>query len=93
MGLSIQSNDYVTEYEIDSETETRSALHGGTTTLTVLLQREPYLPDFESFTETGEESSYIDFGFHAIVHQNHHRGEVEDLAEEGIRSFKLRFNT
>lgn len=93
MGLDTQSNDYHSEYEIDFETETRGALHGGTTTmLNFLLQREPYLPDMDFFKDTGEDNAYIDFGFHAIVHQEHHIDEIEDLAEEGVRSFKLFFN-
>jgi len=94
MGLSSFENDYHTQFELDMETETRGCLVGGTTSFcTFLLQPEPYLPDMDFFTGTGEDQSYIDFGFHAIVHRDHHVEEMEELAEEaGIRSYKLFFN-
>jgi dihydropyrimidinase/dihydroorotase len=94
MGLSAgYANDYHTQYELDMETETRACIAGGITSfLTFLLQEEPYVPDMGFFTDTGEARSFVDFGFHAIVHQDHHVAEIESLAEHGVRSFKLFFN-
>jgi dihydropyrimidinase/dihydroorotase len=94
MGLSAgYERGYHPQYEMDMETETQACLAGGVTSFfTFLLQDEAYVPDMDFFTSTGEEQSYIDFGFHAIVHQDHHVEEIEDLAEEGVRSFKLFFN-
>ncbi|WP_170972457.1 dihydroorotase [Natronorubrum halophilum] len=93
MGISRFENEYHDQYELDMETETRACLAGGVTSFfTFLLQEEPYIPDMDFFVETGEEQSYIDFGFHAIIHQDHHIDELEGLAEEGVRSFKLFFN-
>ena len=93
-GLSrYEFEDYHEGLAHDFETETRGAVHGGVTTVVnFLLQREPYLPDVEFFREVGEERSYIDFAYHAIVHQDHHVDEIGALAEEGIRSFKVFFN-
>lgn len=95
MGLSAgYENDYHTQFELDMETETRSCIKGGVTSFfTFLLQDEPYMPDMDFFVDTGEQQSYIDFGFHAIIHQEEHVAEIEDLAQEaGIRSFKLFYN-
>ncbi|SIS17410.1 dihydroorotase [Natronorubrum thiooxidans] len=93
MGISRYENDYHTQYELDMETETKACLAGGVTSFfTFLLQEEPYVPDMDFFVDTGEQQSYIDFGFHAIVHQDHHIDEIDALAAEGIRSFKLFFN-
>ncbi len=95
MGLSAGfENDYFTQFELDMETETRACIKGGVTSFfTFLLQDDPYMPDMDFFVDAGEEQSYIDFGFHAIVHQDHHVEEIEQLAEEaGIRSFKLFYN-
>jgi dihydropyrimidinase len=92
-GLSRYEFDYHEGLEHDFETETRGAVHGGVTTVVnFLLQKEPYLPDMDFFRRAGEENSYIDFAYHAIVHQDHHVEEIESLADEGVRSFKLFFN-
>jgi len=92
-GLSRYEFDYHEGLEHDFETETRGAVHGGVTTVVnFLLQREPYLPDMDFFVGAGEENSYIDFAYHAIVHQDHHVEEMEGLADHGIRSFKVFFN-
>ncbi|SFK89111.1 dihydroorotase [Halogranum rubrum] len=93
-GLSrYEFEDYHDGLAHDFETETRGAVHGGVTTVVnFLLQREPYLPDMDFFREVGAENSYIDFAYHAIVHQDHHVEEIEGLAEEGIRSYKVFFN-
>ncbi|AEN04871.1 dihydroorotase family protein [Halolamina sp.] len=92
-GLSRYEFDYHDGLEHDFETETRGAVHGGVTTVVnFLLQPEPYLPDMEFFKQAGEENSYIDFAYHAIVHQDHHVDEIEGLAEAGVRSYKLFFN-
>jgi len=95
MGLSAgYENDYHTQFELDMETETRACIKGGVTSFfTFLLQEERYLPDMDFFVDTGEQQSYIDFGFHAIIHQDHHVEEIQQLADEaGIRSFKLFYN-
>lgn len=93
-GLSrYEFEDYHEGLAHDFETETRGAVHGGVTTVVnFLLQRDPYLPDMDFFREVGAENSYIDFAYHAIVHQDHHVEEIEGLSEEGIRSFKVFFN-
>ena len=93
-GLSrYEFEDYHEGLAHDFETETRGAVHGGVTTVVnFLLQREPYLPDMEFFREVGAENSYIDFAYHAIVHQDHHVEEIPGLVDEGVRSFKVFFN-
>ncbi|MDZ7702616.1 MAG: amidohydrolase family protein [Halobacteriales archaeon] len=92
-GLSRYEYEYHEGLAHDFETETRGAVHGGVTTVVnFLLQREPYLPDMDYFVEAGESNSYIDFAYHAIVHQDHHVEEIEALAEAGVRSFKVFFN-
>ncbi len=92
-GLSRYEYEYHEGLEHDFETETRGAVHGGVTSVVnFLLQKEPYLPDMEFFRQAGEENSYIDFAYHAIVHQDHHVDEIEGLAEAGIRSYKIFFN-
>ncbi|WP_435346613.1 dihydroorotase [Haloarchaeobius sp. HRN-SO-5] len=92
-GLSRYEFDYHEGLEHDFETETRGAVHGGVTTVVnFLLQPDPYLPDMDFFRRAGEENSYIDFAYHAIVHKDHHVEEIDDLVDEGVRSFKVFFN-
>ncbi len=92
-GLSRYEYEYHDGLEHDFETETRGAIHGGVTSVVnFLLQKEPYMPDMEFFKRAGEENSYIDFAYHAIIHQDHHVDEIGDLAEAGIRSYKVFFN-
>ncbi|MFP4590404.1 MAG: dihydroorotase [Halobacteriales archaeon] len=92
-GLSRYEFEYHDGLVHDFETETRGAVHGGVTTVVnFLLQREPYVPDMDFFVEAGEEHSYIDFAYHAIVHQDHHVEEIHDLVDHGVRSFKVFFN-
>jgi dihydropyrimidinase/dihydroorotase len=92
-GLSRYEFEYHEGLEHDFETETRGAVHGGVTTVVnFLLQPEPYLPDMDFFRRVGEENSYIDFAYHAIVHKDHHVEEIEGLVKEGVRSFKIFFN-
>jgi dihydropyrimidinase/dihydroorotase len=92
-GLSRYEFDYHEGLAHDFETETRGAVHGGVTTVVdFLLQPDPYLPDMDYFVEAGEENSYIDFAYHAIVHKDHHVDEIEGLAEAGVRSYKIFYN-
>ena len=92
-GLSRYEYEYHEGLAHDFETETRGAVHGGVTTVVnFLLQPDPYLPDMDFFKQVGRENSYIDFAYHAIVHQDHHVEEIEGLAEQGVRSFKVFFN-
>ena len=92
-GLSRYEYEYHEGLAHDFETETRGAVHGGVTTVVnFLLQPDPYLPDMDYFVEAGEENSYIDFAYHAIMHKEPHFEEVEGLAEEGVRSFKIFYN-
>lgn len=92
-GLSRYEYEYHEGLEHDFETETRGAVHGGVTTVVnFLLQPERYGPDMDFFKRAGEENSYIDFAYHAIIHKDHHFEEIQDLADEGIRSFKIFFN-
>jgi len=96
MGLmgGAERESYQEEFKSDMETETRAALYGGTTTLlTFLLQTVEYSPDMDYLVNAGNDQSYIDFGFHAIIHKDEHYEEMERLAEEwDVRSFKLFFN-
>jgi dihydropyrimidinase/dihydroorotase len=92
-GLSRYKYEYHEGLERDFETETRGAVHGGVTcVVNFLLQKEPYMPDMEFFIRAGEQNSYIDFAYHAIVHQDHHVEEIHQLADAGIRSYKVFFN-
>jgi dihydropyrimidinase/dihydroorotase len=92
-GLSRYEYEYHEGLAHDFETETRGAVHGGVTTVVnFLLQPDPYLPDMDYFVEAGEENSYIDFAYHAIMHKEPHFEEVEELAEAGVRSFKIFYN-
>lgn len=92
-GLSRYEYEYHEGLAHDFETETRGAVHGGVTTVVnFLLQPDPYLPDLDYFIEAGEENSYIDFAYHAIIHKEPHFEEVEALADAGIRSFKIFYN-
>ena len=92
-GLSRYEYDYHEGLAHDFETETRGAVHGGVTSVVnFLLQPDPYLPDMDFFREVGRENSYIDFAYHAIVHQDHHLEEIRGLAEAGVRSYKVFFN-
>ena len=92
-GLSRYEYEYHEGLAHDFETETRGAVHGGVTTVVnFLLQPDPYLPDMDYFVEAGEENSYIDFAYHAIIHKEPHFEEVDELAETGIRSFKIFYN-
>jgi dihydropyrimidinase/dihydroorotase len=92
-GLSRYEYEYHEGLEHDFETETRGAVHGGVTTVVnFLLQPDPYTPDMDFFKRAGEENSYIDFAFHAIIHKDHHFQEIRELADEGVRSFKIFFN-
>lgn len=92
-GLSRYEYEYHEGLAHDFETETRGAVHGGVTTVVnFLLQPDPYLPDMDYFVEAGERNSYIDFAYHAIIHKEPHFDEIEELAEAGIRSFKIFYN-
>jgi len=85
--------DYHTQLASDFETETRGAIHGGpTTVVNFLLQDDPYLPDMDHFREVGEEHSYIDYGYHAIMNRDHHVEKIDGLAEASVRSYKYFFN-
>jgi len=92
-GLSRYEYEYHEGLAHDFETETRGAVHGGVTTVVnFLLQPDPYVPDMDYFVEAGEENSYIDFAYHAIIHKEPHFEEIEELAEAGVRSFKIFYN-
>ncbi|MFB6105168.1 MAG: dihydroorotase family protein [Halobacteriaceae archaeon] len=92
-GLSRYEYEYHEGLAHDFETETRGAVHGGVTTVVnFLLQPEPYIPDMDYFRQVGRDRSYIDFAYHAIVHQDHHVEEIPELVDAGIRSFKVFFN-
>ncbi|ELZ19960.1 dihydroorotase [Halosimplex carlsbadense 2-9-1] len=92
-GLSRYEYEYHEGLAHDFETETRGAVHGGVTTVVnFLLQPDPYVPDMDLFVEAGEENSYIDFAYHAIIHKEPHFEEIDALAERGVRSFKIFYN-
>lgn len=93
MGLAGYRGGFREHFEHDFPTETRGAVHAGVTTmLTFLFQSDPYAPDVDDYRAIGEDNSYIDFGFHAIIQDDHHLDEIPTLAEKGISSFKLFFN-
>ena len=84
---------YPEQFEIDFETETRGAVHGGVTCLLNFVEQgDHYLPDLDTFVRTGEERSYVDFSHHMVMSHAHHVDEVEGLAEAGLTSFKMFFN-
>jgi dihydropyrimidinase/dihydroorotase len=93
LGINGASDDYMGQFASDFETETRGAVHGGVTTFISFLSYsdKEYLPDLDYYIDAGEENSYIDFSFHANMNQPHHTDEVEGLAQQGVRSFKLRY--
>jgi len=92
-GLSRYEFDYHDGLVRDFETETRGAVHGGVTTgVNFLLQPEVYLPDVGLSSAPARRASYVDFAYHAIVHQAHHVDGFEGLAAERVRSFKFFLN-
>jgi len=88
-----RSGGYPNQLEVEFETETRGALHGGVTTvINFIEQSEPYLPDLDFFIEVGERNSYVDFTHHFVMSHDHHVEEIEELASAGFRSYKMFFN-
>lgn len=78
---------------IDFETETRGALHGGVTTVMNFIEHgDPYLPEWDDFVSIGEDRSYVDFLFHAVISHEHHIDEIPGLIDRGVASFKMFFN-
>lgn len=91
--LGRRDEGYPTQLEIDFETETRGAIHGGVTCLLNFVEQGGhYLPDLDFFVSVGEEHSYVDFGYHFVISHEHHIDEIEGLAEAGVPSFKMFFN-
>jgi dihydropyrimidinase/dihydroorotase len=91
--LGRRTKGYPEQLEIEFETESRGAIHGGVTTfINFIEQGDPYLPDLDFFTSVGEEQSYIDFTHHWVMSHDHHVDEIDELAAEGYRTFKLFFN-
>jgi dihydropyrimidinase/dihydroorotase len=93
--LSAGPNDSPTDLRNNFETETRGGLHRGVTTVIHFLSQdrdERYEPDWEFFTDVGEDNSYIDFAYHAILHSDEHEKDIDFLLDHGVRSFKLYFN-
>ncbi len=69
--------------------ETCGAIHGGVTTLLVMLcWQQDYLPAIESLTPWAEENSYGDFGYSVVVQNEAHIKELEKLFPKGITSYK-----
>ncbi|NHN42836.1 amidohydrolase family protein [Halorubellus sp. JP-L1] len=84
---------YPEQLEIDFETETRGAVHGGVTTLLNFVEQgDQYLPDWDDFVDVGERNSYVDFGHHAVMSHEHHIEEIPGLVDRGVTSFKMFFN-
>jgi dihydropyrimidinase/dihydroorotase len=84
---------YPEQLEIDFETETCGAIHGGVTTLFNFVEQEGhYVPDLDHYRDLGEANAYTDFGFHMVMSHAHHIDEVPDLAAAGVTSFKMFFN-
>lgn len=84
---------YPEQLEIDFETETRGAIHGGVTCLLNFVeQSDQYVPDLSFFETVGEANSYVDFGYHMVMSHEHHIAEVPALAAAGVTSFKMFFN-
>jgi dihydropyrimidinase/dihydroorotase len=76
------------------DVETDGALHGGVTTMGVFAGSagQPIIPEFETTRSVGEDLSYIDFFFHAIVSDENQLAEHPELARRGVTSFKHMFN-
>ncbi|WP_254547032.1 dihydroorotase [Halomarina pelagica] len=84
---------YPDQLEVDFETETRGAVHGGVTCLLNFVEQEGhYVPDLDFFRDVGEANSYVDFGYHMVMSHEHHIDEVPALAAAGVKSFKMFFN-
>ncbi|WP_396613850.1 dihydroorotase family protein (plasmid) [Haloferax sp. S1W] len=84
---------YPDQLEIEFESETKGAVFGGVTTIMNFIEQgDQYLPDVEFFKRVGEDNSYIDFTHHFVMTHDHHVDELEGLAAEGFRSFKMFFN-
>lgn len=84
---------YPDQLEVDFETETLGALHGGVTCLLNFVeQADPYLPELDRFISIGERHSYVDFGYHMVMSHEHHIEEIPGLAAAGVPSFKMFFN-
>lgn len=78
-------------FERETETETRSALAGGITTVGCFLRsKESYLPHFETFRRTVEDKASCDVFFHLQMLNEEHIAEIPRYAREfGIQSFKF----
>ena len=91
--LGRRTRGYPDQLEVEFETESRGAAHGGVTTfINFIEQGDRYIPDLDFFVGVGERNSYIDFTHHWVMTHDHHVDEIEALAEEGFRSFKMFFN-
>lgn len=77
----------------DFETESMGALYGGVTTLISFLpQRHQYEQLLTDAIEMGNGSSFIDFGFHAMLGDAYEWDELPRLIQRGVTSFKFYFN-
>jgi dihydropyrimidinase len=73
----------------DFRTESRAAAFGGVTTaLVFLFSLDSYLPVFDDLIRWGEESSVVDFAYHAGINFPAQIEEIPALVEHGITSFK-----
>jgi dihydroorotase-like cyclic amidohydrolase len=73
----------------DFRTESRAAAYGGVTTaLAFLFALDSYLPVLDDLIRWGEESSLVDFSFHAGINFQPQIEEIPALVERGITSFK-----
>jgi len=69
---------------------TRSAAAGGVTTVVPFIaSMEKITGAYEVFKQIFEFAAYVDCSFHAIIFKREQVGEVRDLIENGINSFKF----
>jgi dihydroorotase (multifunctional complex type) len=85
-------------FSSDAESESRSSLVGGVTTLLsyfrtghhYLNKSGPYAEIFPEVLNLANGHFYTDYGFHLAVMTNHQLSEVDDLVERhGVGSFKF----
>src|SRR5882757_5009348 len=79
-------------FEEESETETRAALIGGTTTIGIFLRslKESYNIHLPIFRKLMDENSYVDSVFHPQIFTAEQIAEIPQYAKDfGIRSFKF----
>lgn len=73
----------------DWPAESRAALHGGVTTILIMLsQLDPYAPMVDTLKEWGSAHSFTDFGFTTIISTEEQVESIPELCDLGVMGFK-----